>query len=195
LQTELVRRTTVEKYIIDFLIIMLAERDPHTEIYGEELQNLAVSLGKDIGVPEYKLRDLRLLALLHDVGKGGILDSILYKKGKLSSEEWEIMKRHCEIGYRIAGNIPELVPIAEDILFHHEWWNGKGYPNELKGEEIPILARIISIVDAYNTIQSERPYKKARSKEEAIKELKRCAGTQFDPKLVERFLKIVGDLD
>ncbi|KPJ63926.1 MAG: histidine kinase, partial [Syntrophobacter sp. DG_60] len=97
--------------------------------------------------------------------------------------------------YRIAGNIPELVPIAEDILFHHEWWNGKGYPNELKGEEIPILARIISIVDAYNTIQSERPYKKARSKEEAIKELKRCAGTQFDPKLVERFLKIVGDLD
>lgn len=189
---ELKTRKTNREQIINFFKLVLAERDPHTEEHSNSLQNLAVSLGQEIGLSESKLKDLRLLALLHDIGKIGIPDSILYKPGKLSPEEWEKMKEHSEIGYRIAREYDRGLPaIAEEILSHHEWWNGKGYPRGLKGEKIPLLARIISIVDAYNVMLSDRPYKKAMSKQEAIEEVKRCAGTQFDPYLAKRFLKIV----
>jgi diguanylate cyclase (GGDEF)-like protein/PAS domain S-box-containing protein len=192
---KLVSGTTVEKNVVDFLRVMLDVRDPHIKEHGEEIQDLAVPLGKDIGLPDYKLKDLRLLALFHDIGKIGIPDSILYKPDKLSPEEWETMKRHCVIGYRIAKSIPELACIAEDILYHHEWWNGKGYPEGLKGEDIPLLARIISIVDAYNVLQTDRPYEEAKSKQEAMEVIAQGAGTQFDPKLVDRFLRIVADKD
>ncbi|HEB74670.1 MAG TPA: HD domain-containing protein, partial [Candidatus Desulfofervidus auxilii] len=120
-------------------------------------------------------------------------DLILHKPGKLSPEEWEIMKTHCEIGYSLAKAIPELNPIAEYILYHHERWDGKGYPKGLKGEEIPLLARIVTIVDAYSAMLCDRPYRKAMSKQEALEEIKKGAGGQFDPRLVELFLKIVGE--
>ena len=180
-----------EKYIIDTLKVVLATRDPHTEKHAERLQDLAEALGKDINLPESKLKKLRLLALLHDTGKIGTPDAILFKPDKLTPEEWEIMKKHAEEGYRIAKNIPQLVSTAEDILHHHERWNGRGYPDRLKGKKIPILSRIISIVDAYDAMLSNRPYRKSLSKEEAIEELKKNAGTQFDPELVEKFLKIL----
>ena len=189
---KLVSGTTMEENVVDFLKMMLVVRDPHIKEHGERIQELAVSLGRDIGLPDYKLKDLRLLALFHDMGKIGMPDAILYKPGKLSPEEWGTMKRHCEIGHHIAKSIPELASIAGDIRSHHEWWNGEGYPEGLKGEDIPLLARIISIVDVYDVLQTERPYEKARSKEEAIKEIQQGGGTQFDPKLVERFLHIVG---
>ena len=184
-----------EKYIIDTFKTVLAARDPHAEGHAERLQNLAEALGRDIGLSEFKLKRLRLLALLHDIGKISTPDNILFKPGKLTEEEWEIMKRHSEEGYKMATNIPQLVPIARDILHHHERWDGTGYPKGLKGREIPILSRIISIVDAYDTMLTDRPYKKAMSKEEAIKELKENAGTQFDPELVERFIKIIENKD
>jgi putative nucleotidyltransferase with HDIG domain len=178
------------KHIIDTFKAVLAMRDLHIEEHAERLQDLAEALGKDIGLPEFKLKRLRLLALLHDIGKIGTPDNILFKPDKLTEEEWEIMKKHTEDGYKMAKNIPQLVPIARDILHHHERWDGTGYPKGLKGEQIPILSRIISIVDAYDVMLTERPYKKAMTEEEAIQELKKCAGTQFDPELVERFLKI-----
>ncbi len=184
-----------EKHIIDTLKTVLAARDPHTQEHAERLQNLAEALGRDIGLSEFKLKRLRLLALLHDIGKISTPDNILFKPGKLTEEEWEIMKRHSEEGYKMATNIPQLVPIARDILHHHERWDGTGYPKGLKGREIPILSRIISIVDAYDTMLTDRPYKKAMTKEEAIRELKENAGTQFDPELVERFIKIIEDKD
>ena len=188
---KLVSSKAVRGNVIDTLIFMLAERDIHREKHSKQLQKIALSLGKDKGLSEHRLEELRLLVILYDIGKIGIPDSILNKPENLTSEEWEGMKKHCAIGHRIARNIPELVPVAKDILCHHEWWNGKGYPRGLKGEEIPLLARIISIMDAYNAMLSQRSYKKTMSKEEAMKEIKKGAGTQFDPELAERFLKIV----
>ncbi len=181
-----------EKHIIDIFKTVLAVRDPHIEKHAERLQDLAEALGKDIGLSGFELRKLRLLALLHDIGKIGTPDNMLFKPDKLTEEEWEIMKKHSEDGYKMAENIPQLVLIAREILYHHERWDGTGYPKGLKGEQIPILSRIIFIVDAYDVMLAERPYKKAMTEEEAIKELKGNAGTQFDPELVERFLKIIG---
>ncbi|MBC8499665.1 MAG: HD domain-containing protein [Candidatus Atribacteria bacterium] len=150
-----------------------------------------VSPGLGIRVFEYQLNNLRLLALLHDIGKIGIPDSILFKSYILTPSEWVKMKEHPRIGYRMAKNIPDFVPIAREILYHHEQWDGNGYPEGLKREEIPILSRIIAIVDVYNVMQSRRPYQGSLSKAKATKEIRRCAGAQFDPQLVEIFLKVV----
>jgi HD-GYP domain-containing protein (c-di-GMP phosphodiesterase class II) len=151
------------------------------------MEQLAIAAG----LPESAIPDLRLLGRFHDIGKVGIPDSILFKPGRLTEEEYEVMKRHAEIGYRIARASAELAPIADWILKHQEWWNGQGYPLGIKGEEIPLACRILSIVDAYDAMTNDRPYRKAMSDEAAIAELKRCAGTQFDPVLVDEFIHIL----
>jgi len=180
-----------EKHLLDSFSMILAERDSHTEDHAKRLQELALALGKRVGLTEYQLNNLKLLALLHDIGKIGIPDNILFKTYTLTPSEWEKMKAHPQIGYRMAKNIPDFATIAHEILYHHEHWDGSGYPEGLKGEEIPLLSRIISIVDAYDVMQSRRPYKGAVSKAKALEEVKRYAGTQFDPQLVEIFLKMV----
>jgi len=190
-QDKLFNGKSREKHFLEAFRIILAERDPHTSDHAQRLQELALSLGKRVGLTEYQLGNLKLLALLHDIGKIGIPDSILFKTYILTPSEWKKMREHSRIGYRMAKNIPDFAPIAQEILHHHEHWDGTGYPEGLKGEKIPLLSRIISVVDAYDVMQSRRPYKGEVSKTEALKEIKRCAGTQFDPQLVEIFLKIV----
>ena len=190
-QDKLFNGKSREKHFLEAFRIILAERDPHTHLHAQRLQELALSLGKRVGLTEYQLGNLKLLALLHDIGKIGIPDSILFKTYILTPSEWKKMREHSRIGYRMAKNIPDFTPIAREILYHHEHWDGTGYPDGLKGEKIPLPSRIISIVDAYDVMQSRRPYKGAVSKTKALKEIKRCAGTQFDPQLVEIFLKIV----
>ncbi len=190
-QDKLFSAQSREKYLLDSFRLILAERDPHTEDHAQRLQELALALGERIGLTEYQLNNIKLLALLHDIGKIGIPDSILFKTYILTPSEWKKMKEHPKIGYRMAKNIPDFVPIAREILYHHEHWDGNGYPEGLKGEKIPILSRIIAVVDAYDVMQSRRPYKGAVSKTKALKEIKRGAGTQFDPQLVDIFLKIV----
>ena len=190
-QDKLFNGKSREKHFLEAFRIILAERDPHTSDHARRLQELALSLGKRVGLTEYQLGNLKLLALLHDMGKIGIPDSILFKTHILTPLEWEKMREHSRIGYRMAKNIPDFAPIAQEILYHHEYWDGTGYPEGLKGEKIPLLSRIISIVDTYDVMQFRRPYKGPLSKAEALKEIKRCAGTQFDPQLVEIFLKIV----
>ena len=190
-QDKLFNGKSREKHFLEAFRIILAERDPHTHLHAQRLQELALSLGKRVGITEYQLGNLKLLALLHDIGKIGIPDSILFKTYILTPSEWKKMREHSRIGYRMAKNIPDFAPIAQEILYHHEQWDGNGYPDGLKGEKIPLLSRIISIIDAYDVMQSRRLYKGAVSKTEALKEIKRCAGIQFDPQLVEIFLKIV----
>ena len=131
--------------------------------------------------------------LLHDIGKIAIDENILNKPGKLTDEEWEEVKRHPEIGYRILSTVNDMSEMAGYVLAHHEKWNGTGYPKGLKGEEIPLQSRIITIADSYDAMTSERSYRNALSEEDAIEELKVNAGIQFDPELVKVFVEKVLD--
>ena len=137
------------------------------------------------------VNDLVLLSMLHDIGKVGTPESILNKPGPLTPEERARIEQHPEIGYRITQAIPELSHASKYIMAHHEWWDGTGYPNGLSGAEIPLASRIIAVVDAYDVMVTGRSYRAARSKEEAVCELKRCAGTQFDPKIVDIYVKLL----
>lgn len=168
----------------------LEERNIETMEHMERTRQLAVSLGKKTGLPDYLLNDLSLLAILHDIGKLGIPDEILLKPGPLNAQEWKIMKTHSEKGYYIASSIPEMISIAEAILHHHEHWDGRGYPYGLQGENIPLLSRMISIVDAFDVMTHDRPYHEAISPAEALEEIRSCTGSQFDPELAEVFIKM-----
>ena len=137
------------------------------------------------------MTDLRLLAQFHDIGKVGIPDRILLKPGPLEPEEVIEMRRHCEIGHRIAQSSPDLLPVADWVLKHQEWWNGEGYPLGLAGERIPVECRILSIADAYDAMTSDRPYRAAMTQRAAIEELRRCRGSQFDPVLVDQFITLL----
>ena len=176
--------------IVQTLMIALEARDYITEGHADRLQELVVRLAKQINYSDYRHNDLRLLSKFHDIGKVGIPDRILFKPGPLTSEEMDEMKRHSEIGYKIARSSSELNHIADWILKHHEWWNGKGYPLCLQGCEIPMPCRILAIVDAYDAMTNDRPYRKAMTHEEAIAELVKDSGIRFEPYLVNKFVEL-----
>ncbi|MFZ5590339.1 MAG: CHASE4 domain-containing protein [Bacillota bacterium] len=169
----------------------LEEKDFLRHGHAERLQEMLIKMAAAIGLPNHIFDNLRLLARYHDIGKVGVPDSILFKPGPLVGSELAEMQRHCEIGYRIAQAIPELTPIADWILKHHEWWNGQGYPLGLKEEEIPLPCRMLAIADAYDAMTNPRPYRPAMPPQRAAAELQRCAGTQFDPELVRVFINTI----
>ena len=173
---------------IQALTKTMEARDFDTEEHSERLKELAASLASAVNLDEDSINDLLLLAKFHDLGKVGIPDRILFKSGTLTEQETMEMQKHSEIGQRIAQSVPDLAPIAELVLWHHERWDGQGYPQGLQGEEIPLPCRILAIVDAYATMTSDRPYRKAMLPAEAVEELRHCAGSQFDPNLVEKFI-------
>jgi diguanylate cyclase (GGDEF)-like protein/PAS domain S-box-containing protein len=177
--------------IVQTLIKTLEARDFITEGHASRLQDLVSRIAEIIGLSKREISDLRLLAQFHDIGKVGIPDRILFKNGPLTPEETIEMRRHCEIGSRIAYSSRDLAPIADWILKHHEWWNGEGYPFRLAGEDIPLQCRIISIVDAFDAMTHNRPYRNALTVKEALAELRKCSGTQFDPYLVPIFEQII----
>jgi HD-GYP domain-containing protein (c-di-GMP phosphodiesterase class II) len=148
-------------------------------------------MGKVLGLPDDEVRELKTVGLLHDIGKVAIEEGILNKNGKLTTEEMEEIKKHPEIGYRILSTVNELAEMAEYVLAHHERWDGLGYPKGLKGEEIPKQSLIIAIADTYDAMVSERSYRKALTKEDAVRELIKGAGTQFSKEYVEIFVEKV----
>lgn len=163
------------------------ERDRYTSGHCERLATYATSLGRQLGLPESRLDQLYYAGWLHDVGKVGIPDAILNKPQGLDDDEYEAIKTHVEIGARLVGGIHTLRPASEMIAQHHERWDGQGYPNGLSGEEILVEGRILAVVDAYDAMTSDRPYRNALSKSDAMAELRHQAGAQFDPHVVEAF--------
>ncbi len=177
--------------VVQTLAKAMEARDFGTEGHAERLQERVAELGRVVGLAEGKIADLRLLAHFHDIGKVGIPDRLLFKPSPLTPEEMLEMRTHCEVGQRIAQAAPDLQPIADWILMHHESWDGTGYPLGLAGESIPLECRIVSVVDAYGAMTADRPYREAMTHEQAAEELRRCAGTQYDPTLVAAFLRLV----
>ncbi|NLM09180.1 MAG: HD domain-containing protein [Clostridiaceae bacterium] len=156
-------------------------------------QTLAKEFARVLGFSAENLDTLTRAATLHDIGKIGISKDIIQKKSFLNDEGWLIMRKHVEIGYRIAQASGEFAHLADIILYHHEWWNGQGYPHGLKGEEIPLMSRIISIMDAFD-VMIHRQNKPTMTTEEALQELALKAGSQFDPSLVQLFIQMVNEI-
>lgn len=192
---KLFHRQSMRSKNLDTLSAMLNERDFMPQGHGQRLEKWLLAMGKQCNYSEVDLKSLSLLAQFHDIGKIGISDSILFKPYKLTSKEFTEVKRHSEIGFRIAESSSDLLHISEWIYKHHEWWNGQGYPFGLKGEEIPLPCRMLSLADAYDAMTSERPYRSPLTIDEAIEELLKHSGTQFDPHLTELFIRIIQDPD
>ena len=166
-------------------------RDTYTSGHSQRLADLATETAKLLDIQGEELEQVHWAALLHDIGKIGVPDGILRKPGRLTPEEEAIMRQHPEIGARIVQPVAKLASVAPIIRAHQEQYDGKGYPDGLRGKHIPPIARIISVVDAYVAMTDERIYRAALSHKDAVKELKRCSGTQFDPDVVDAFLKVI----
>jgi diguanylate cyclase (GGDEF)-like protein/PAS domain S-box-containing protein len=192
---KLYRGSSSRGRIVQSLLAALAERDYLAEGHARRLEELCRAMGEKVKLTSDQLAGLALLAQVHDLGKVGVPDHILFKPGPLNEDEWEIMRSHPEKGFRIASSSPDLAGIAELILKHHENWDGGGYPLGLKEEGIPVECRILAIVDAFDAMTNKRPYNKIRTVDQAITELESKAGSQFDPGLVPVFISVLRELD
>ena len=173
------------------LAFAIDAKDHYTQGHSQKVSAYAALIAEGLGMNDAEVEEIRLGAVLHDIGKVGIPENILNKSGPLNPEEWETMKSHVKFGAKILDPLTPLARVREMVLHHHEFFDGSGYPEALSGEEIPLGARIIAIADAYDTITSDRTYKKARHANEALAELERCANAQFDGAIVELFVRVM----
>jgi two-component system, cell cycle response regulator len=180
-------RVSTERQSTDVLLRVLAERSPDLEGHTAMVASLAGAVAERLGLSPDRVADVRSAAELHDVGKVAIPDDILDKPSALSDEEWEFMRRHTLIGARIVAAAPALDRVAPLVRSSHERWDGTGYPDQLAGEAIPLGARIVAVCDAFDAMTSDRPYSPGMPSADALEELRRCAGSQFDPMVVEAF--------
>ncbi len=175
---------------LEALASALDAREHETQAHSQRVREYAQTLAGCLGLPVGELLQVGRGALLHDIGKIGVQDSILLKAGKLTAEEWMEMKRHPQIGYEILQDVKFLAPAAEIVLTHQERWDGKGYPRGLAVSDIPLGSRIFAVVDTLDAMTSDRPYRKALPFQTALEEIRRCSGTQFDPTVVAAFLSL-----
>ncbi len=187
--------TSMRSKTIDLIMNTLFEKSNREMFHSNRVGSICEAIAENMSFTKDEINEVKLAGLMHDIGKIGISETVLNDSNKLNSEEWLEIKRHSEIGYRILGSVNEFSQIANYVLEHHEKWDGTGYPKGLKGDEISLQARIIAVADAYDAMISDRAYRKALSEDEAIAEIKKCSGTQFDPKvvkvLIEKVLNII----
>ncbi len=175
---------------ITALAYALEAKDVYTSGHSQRVTEVSVTIAKHLGLPKETIEKIRLAGLVHDIGKIGIRESVLNKPGNLTEEEYEHIKLHSETGERILKPIVDDEEILKAVRHHHERYDGTGYPDGLKGEQVPRLARIIAVADTFDAMTSERPYRKALTKEAACAEVERCRGTQFDPQAADAFLEV-----
>jgi two-component system, cell cycle response regulator len=187
------RSTSVTRQTRDVLLRALREREPQLHRHVHDVADLALGVGRALGMSSEQLDELGRAAELHDVGKVAIPDAILSKADSLDEAEWDFMERHTEIGERILSAAPALLPVARIVRSSHERWDGQGYPDGLRAEEIPLGSRIVAVCDAYNAMVSNRPYRPSMDHEPAMAEIERCAGAQFDPRVVEAFGRVMAE--
>ncbi|MGG7176291.1 HD domain-containing phosphohydrolase [Clostridium paraputrificum] len=188
---KIVAGKSIRSSILSTLQESLQCKNVETAEHTERILDYCIKIAECLNLKQDTINELILVARLHDIGKIAIPENILLKPSKLTDDEYEIMKTHSEKGYRLAMTIPEISHVARGILTHHERWDGKGYPLGISGEEIPLIARIVSVVDSYDAMTSNRVYNIVKTKSEAIEELQRCSGYQFDPNIVEIFCGIL----
>ncbi|GAW93157.1 HD-GYP domain-containing protein [Calderihabitans maritimus] len=179
---------------IETLATAMEAKDAYTRGHSERVARYTVATAKELKMREDQVENLRYLALLHDIGKTGTRESILNKPGRLDRKEFEVMKKHAELGAEIVRKIEQLQEGYEVVKYHHERWDGGGYPEGISGQNIPLGARIIAVADAFDAMTTNRPYREAMSAQQAWKELQRFAGTQFDPEVVEAFGRALSSL-
>ena len=177
--------------VLDGLVQVVDKKDRYTKSHSEENAEYAMMLGQALALSENTQSALRIAGLLHDIGKIGIPDGILKKPGPLTTEERHVVEQHVVLSGLIIQGVPHAEDVADAVVNHHERWDGNGYPRGLKGEAIPLLGRIMAVVDAYSAITSDRPFRKGQSHRIAVAELRKNAGTQFDPQLVETFIGVL----
>lgn len=182
------------KSTLEALGSALDTRDVGTEAHSRRVHGYSLATAREYGVPEHLLTDIAHGVLLHDIGKIGIPDAILLKPGPLTPDEWKVMRRHPEIGKRLIETIPFLREAVPIVYHHHERWDGSGYPLGLRGEAIPLGARVFAVVDAFDAMTFDRPYSKAITFEAAKAEIQRCSGTHFDPTVVKAFFRVPEEL-
>jgi two-component system cell cycle response regulator len=187
------RRGSPARQARDLLMRVVEEREPDLHAHVSDVARLCVLVGRRLGMSAEDLDITGRAAELHDVGKMAVPDSILEKPGPLNEREWEFMRRHTIIGERILSAAPAMLPVAKLVRASHERWDGQGYPDGLRGEQIPLGSRVILACDALQAMTSDRPYDRARTLDEAVAELRRCAGTQFDPDVVQALCAVLDE--
>ena len=173
---------------IKSMVAALEAKDLYTSGHSTRVANMAYNLGKVLGMTEEELTFIHIAGDLHDIGKIGIPDNVLNKPGKLESDEWELMKKHCSIGYNILSKASNFKDISEIVLYHHERWDGKGYPQGLRAEEIPFASRILAVCDSIDAMKSDRPYRKCISDEICREEISKNQGIMYDTKIAKCML-------
>lgn len=177
--------------IVYILAKVIEEKDVYLAGHSERVTEYSIDVAKELGLPQEKIHLLEQAGKLHDIGKIGVSDDVLHKPGKLNESEWQEVKQHPSVGAELLGYLENFREQTESVKSHHERYDGSGYPDKLRGEDIPLLARILSVSDAYDAMTTKRPYRETYSPQQAVRELIKNKGTQFDPNIVDIFVKIL----